>query len=677
VSLPLASQPTPREQSGGSVPLPGVVPPVIAWLSAAQLLTDKVHDFIMEMEIETMSDLGFFFTESNPPTEPCILRAWKVAKDMPHNGHIALVEMLQALRPKPLPPLPMPKQNSRNTKVKPPTVCKVMTMTQDTKNRLAMAEQAVALSWSWAPNYGLAKNLPPSDEVQLRRRNACIMRIGKFEPRAVRAAVLMWMKWVQYLQLQALRPMDITITDTWVIEDFLDQVSKTATGPRSAYDKLLWLQKHLMAPVFMDSIPKPLRGANAEHVSPEQQAVVLEIPMLTAIELHIHDFRGKSDWRLGALLGCWLMCLGCIRYQHLQRSAPVQLTEHWVMFAAFRGKSKEQGSRTGFIWYCPRQGILDTDIGKVVWEHWQSLQNSEACFLCFDSKTHYPLELSKFQDVIREVLLPLLTDGEQAASLTSYSFRRFLPTFNAAREAPWTDRMAAGGWKENPDGKQEKTSLMPARYSALRRQEELKVKLMAPLILRSVQVHESPSWTTLKLWLNANPEIVTGASKKVDEIIATPHQIEKSGSSMCKLPWVMGKAPFKLSSTVLAKLRAHSAKQVVSSIPAPLPGLPPEAYELSPSDKATLDQILWVASQRSAGLLHVRSDQCDRTPRCLLKKGDKGQLKGQIIQARGLDAVREQGRFLCPQCLTILGRAVVTALKMTLPGYYFPTTAVA
>eukprot|EP00971_Amphidinium_carterae_P198430 3938317-Amphidinium_carterae.1 len=106
--------------------------------------------------------------------------------------------------------------------------------------------------------------------------------------------------------------------------------------------------------------------------------------------------RRHNNWCWSVLSGALAMAYSCVRFQHVQRSWPLLRTSITV--------------RVGLI--------VEAEHGSV--------------------------------DACREVLQPLMADGLDAKVFTSYSFRRFAPTFCDIyiRGAPWHERLAMAGWSQ-------------------------------------------------------------------------------------------------------------------------------------------------------------------------------------------------------------------------------------
>ena len=143
----------------------------------------------------------------------------------------------------------------------------------------------------------------------------------------------------------------------------------------------------------------------------------------------------------------YAMCFGVVRYTHLQRSYLVGGNGGILLFWCTKGKN---GSRGGFAWSVPRYcGTLD--LLQVLGAHLNKLRpRSGADFrrfwLGFDSATAQPVGTAQCVRILR----PHLSAAMDVTSLSSYSFRRVLPTLAGYAGLTETERLALGQWVDHP-----------------------------------------------------------------------------------------------------------------------------------------------------------------------------------------------------------------------------------
>ena len=155
------------------------------------------------------------------------------------------------------------------------------------------------------------------------------------------------------------------------------------------------------------------------------------------------------------------MCFGVVRYTHLQRSYLVGGNGGILVFWCTKGKT---GSRGGFAWSVPRYcGTLD--LLQVLGNHLNKVRpHSGAAFrrwhwLGFDSATAQPVGTAQFIRILR----PHLSAAMDVTSLSSYSFRRVLPTLAGYVGLSETERLALGQWT---DQSSKTTATTPLRYDS-------------------------------------------------------------------------------------------------------------------------------------------------------------------------------------------------------------------
>eukprot|EP00971_Amphidinium_carterae_P066566 1318206-Amphidinium_carterae.1 len=201
------------------------------------------------------------------------------------------------------------------------------------------------------------------------------------------------------------------------------------------------------------------------------------------MERKLDELRQRRDWRWSALAGALAMAYACVRFQHVQRSWPIMRSSSTVTFVAARGKVHQDGVRGAFCWHCPRFGPLGAPVGEALWELWLQFRPTveHRVGLIVEADAGVLLGMQPFVEVCRDILHAVVADRADADMFTSYSLRRFAPTLCDVRGAPWHERLAMGGWREqvaDQQQRQQQRNLMPARYSGQREQLEAEVKLL-------------------------------------------------------------------------------------------------------------------------------------------------------------------------------------------------------
>ena len=120
-----------------------------------------------------------------------------------------------------------------------------------------------------------------------------------------------------------------------------------ATAPTRGLQALRWISKNAQ---LQWELPE-LRRVKQPKAVGEQQAMVVEPPLLSHLEDRISAMCKAGDARWTALLGQWLVGVGVLRYKHLNLSTVLKITPSTVH--CFCTKGKQAKLRQGFYWCVP------------------------------------------------------------------------------------------------------------------------------------------------------------------------------------------------------------------------------------------------------------------------------------------------------------------------------------
>eukprot|EP00435_Cladocopium_sp_Y103_P038949 s935_g10.t1 len=212
-----------------------------------------------------------------------------------------------------------------------------------------------------------------------------------------------------------------------------------------------------------------LRGS---ATGPKGQAPVAEPPLIQALEQRIEELFTVGDERWSVLLGCWMMCFGCLRYVHITRSEPRKLTASFLHCRCQKGK--QQQLREGFDFAIPAHFLTGWYWAKEVVEAWRSLAPSRqrAAGLCF-SEEGRPWTIKEVQESM-QVEMGVLVDNPE--DLTTYSWRRVAPTIAQLLECKPEELSALGDWQEK--SQMPETGRMALHYSSAKYAASLRVKAL-------------------------------------------------------------------------------------------------------------------------------------------------------------------------------------------------------
>ena len=296
-----------------------------------------------------------------------------------------------------------------------------------------------------------------------------------------------------------------------------------ASTQRTCWNHLRWVMVHLLAKIPMDCVPKPaVLPKDSETMEDDIKQAPAADPRMLMVLAELASL-ATSGYIKVAAAAALVQALGCMRYVHLCRSVPIWRTEHLCMFRCYRGKSKGlDGARGAFTWVCPRVWLGRPEKGifcpaDVLWDNWHKFSSAlkqavpepqEKTFsllvVQLEDGTVTELSMKQQLDSVKSLLTLALTGG-CVDIVSTYSFRRFAPTLADHRTAPWEERMALGGWREQVEqGK--KKSMMPVRYSDGRLDSESSVKLAQGVMLTELltKLGLDATWSATREWIHKN-----------------------------------------------------------------------------------------------------------------------------------------------------------------------------
>eukprot|EP00434_Breviolum_minutum_P029334 symbB.v1.2.025947.t1/scaffold2554.1/size89898/9 len=263
--------------------------------------------------------------------------------------------------------------------------------------------------------------------------------------------------------------------------------SSSTPAPGRALASLKWLSNNgRLGWELQDlSAPEGKRGRRSDG----GPAIVVAPPMLAFTEETIERMQSSGNERWTALLGNWLIAVGCLRYRHVLRASPRRISMSTMHCFCWRGK--QRANRQGFHFSVP----TEFSSGWPWAQHWLDLYNQvpekdrQHCGLCFDRRGR-AWTLSEVTRVAQEIFSDSMADTSQ---LKSYSFRRWGPTFGKALALSPMELNALGDWQAR--GETPRDAIMPLHYSSARYSESMKMKHL--LLLCSQHVCEYEAWEVI------------------------------------------------------------------------------------------------------------------------------------------------------------------------------------
>ena len=209
-------------------------------------------------------------------------------------------------------------------------------------------------------------------------------------------------------------------------------------APTRAYTALGWLVRNLKLPFDLSEVVKPRAGLGARLGEGQPQAATLEPSMVLHLLGTLESTVDHPHWPL--VFCAYAMCFGVVRYTHLQRSYLVGGDGGILVHGARKARLGAAGALPGAChatvarWICRRCWAPTStrcDLGRVP-----------------TSSDGIGWALTRLQPNRwgRRILRPHLSAAMDVTSLSSYSFRRVLPTLAGYVGLPETERLALGQW---------------------------------------------------------------------------------------------------------------------------------------------------------------------------------------------------------------------------------------
>eukprot|EP00435_Cladocopium_sp_Y103_P000858 s5581_g1.t1 len=282
-----------------------------------------------------------------------------------------------------------------------------------------------------------------------------------------------------------------------LLAEFLRDVS--AGGPTAAssmHASLKWFAATFGAGFPMDHWATKHFRFHAVHHTGRQ------MPELQPWELvNLVYLMKRSHGTHGVLVAQMLMAaIGCIRFEHLQRSTFVTAHGPSLEFSCSQGKARKQGARPGYHWGLPHLTLDGQGVTQVLRDFYANEFPADSTFLlpavALDPEefwevtehtafvTNRAMSRSRFLELLRGALFQIGVEFSQAQASGFNRLRRFLPTMANIMELPDLDLQALGNWCEIPAGggrdpacrKGHAANLMGVHYAGSRVLRSLQVK---------------------------------------------------------------------------------------------------------------------------------------------------------------------------------------------------------
>ena len=158
-------------------------------------------------------------------------------------------------------------------------------------------------------------------------------------------------------------------------------------------------------------------------------------------------------------------------------------------------------------------------------------------FLAFDSDTGVPVSIGQFLRVVR----PYFDGVLDVQNLSSYSFRRVVPTLAGIVRLTDTERLAIGQWTDAASGSS--TAQTPLRYDARKQKQGHQLRLAAALFLAS-----APELLWEEIKTTSAVERWSEAMIAADELLSeNPRVVRVSSDDIPGMPMVKSLLPASLA----------------------------------------------------------------------------------------------------------------------------------
>ena len=374
--------------------------------------------------------------------------------------------------------------------------------------RQKIADRLMDIAAKWAPHAGPARgcNLAGGDWLQKRLARCKQRLVQNFEAKVLHEAERCWKSFHEWLAQEDLVGLSWPI-DGMFIEDFLETFrEKGRSVPRARYNALVFLEKHLQAPLLTSDVHVPVPAATVKAA--RGQATPLQPAMAKRLREAFTQDAEENSWRKVVTAVAVVASMKPMRFAHINRSRPVARTRWWTTFWASKGKARDEtGQREGYRWSVATPEPVVQRACQIIWDEWHKLATSRAQlgeelpeYICFDSVTGIEISLSQFNQAIEDIVAPVLDPANQA-TVSSYSLRRVPPGLLHMRAADWEERLALAGWRA---GRLKADNLMPLRYSGEKFNMELKVGA-AQARMTAAWADECLTWAQARVWWTNQP----------------------------------------------------------------------------------------------------------------------------------------------------------------------------
>ncbi|CAE7513603.1 unnamed protein product [Symbiodinium sp. CCMP2592] len=456
-------------------------------------LSDEALAIIATAGIETDADMACFWTSEEEilglyqgEIAGPLVRAWRLA-----NQCFARENALQPLnvplkKSDPVPVAARPKKRCMPPAVLQSKACRVKgpqpVMVAQPQHIESKRSQHVQLMLDVVLASGSAnlKFSPVELKVRAEVLPLFMRLLEKVSDSKLAALVSTLKRWIRFAECHL--PADVVywMPSAMTLSAFLQQVAQGGpTASVNVYHNMRWWVEHMGLPL---PVQDPLVAMFKQP--PTGYAAKQRTPIALGVFFHLCGMLQSTTGTVKAFIA-WalLLCTACLRFAHLQRSVNLRCENSLLSALCKKGKRKQQGVQQPFVWCVPACPAPSVCIAPILLLEYGELcvAKSDVDFIIPDlqlprsgrlepgtPKLLRRMSRAKFCELMRSLLRAIGVQDEDVDQLSSYSFRRFMPTLADCQDASYEARLAVGNWVEAATDKVTATkagSAMPIRYS--------------------------------------------------------------------------------------------------------------------------------------------------------------------------------------------------------------------
>ena len=228
----------------------------------------------------------------------------------------------------------------------------------------------------------------------------------------------------------------------------LEKYLFSTTYSTRALASLSWICNNLHLGWPLESIEKPVSKKTSLIGMECKQAPLAQPSMIQALALSMEAAAKTGDVMWLAYFASYVQTMGNLRLMHvLRRSIPVEQYIGWMIFFCKRGKQKHQ--RNGFYWGVPTETPNGWNWATKFIHEYEvrraGAHGKEMMGMIFRTDNQEFIAMRTVNAMTMEVIKKVVENPED---LTTYSWRRVMPTVALHLKLTAPERLAVGDWQD-------------------------------------------------------------------------------------------------------------------------------------------------------------------------------------------------------------------------------------